>query len=369
MDAAFALTTATLGLALVGALLPRLNKFTHGSQSVRPARRRRRRARNLRLEHLEDRTVPATFVAANVSDLIADIDAANLSGEANTIALVAGTTFELDAVNNTTDGATGLPIIAANNNLTIIGNGDTIARSASSGTPAFRLLDVAPGATLVLSDMTLQGGLALGLNVAAEGGAVLNRGTVNMSGVIVQGNTAQTIPNGIFAGRCAGGGIYSSGLLTAEGCTIQNNQAVGANGNDGSNGGGDGGGAVGGGIAIVGGSATLTNLTVASNSAKGGNGGKGGHGKLSWYAPDGTGGSGLGGGIYVGPGIATLTGCTVKQNTAAGGNGSVNGESLGGGIYIAPSALVMLDGSTVSDTNHNHATTGGPDIYGSYILI
>jgi hypothetical protein len=33
-------------------------------------------------------------------------------------------------------GATGLPVIAANDNLTIIGNGDLIERSAAKGTPA-----------------------------------------------------------------------------------------------------------------------------------------------------------------------------------------------------------------------------------------
>lgn len=328
----------------------------------------------LLVEELAQRSLPSAFTAANVTELIADVNAANLAGGSNTIALVPGTTFLLDAVNNTTDGATGLPVIAANNDLTIMGNGNTISRSTSSGVPAFRLLDVAAGGILTLSDMMLQGGLALGLDVAAEGGAILNHGTLNMSGVTVQGNAAQTVPNGIFAGRCAGGGVYSSGFLSVEGCTIQNNHAVGANGNDNSTGGGDGGSAVGGGIAIAGGSATLTNLTVVSNSAKGGNGGKGGHGKLSNYAPGGTGGNGLGGGIYVGSGSATLTGCSVEQNTAAGGDGYDSGLGYfglgeGGGIYIGPNVLMFLDSSTISNTNHNHATTGGSNIYGSYTLI
>jgi hypothetical protein len=59
---------------------------------------------------------------------------------------VAGTAFTLTAVDNTTDGATGLPVIAANDTLTIVGNGDTIQRSTASGIPAFRLFDVASGA-------------------------------------------------------------------------------------------------------------------------------------------------------------------------------------------------------------------------------
>src|ERR1700756_3202171 len=86
----------------------------------------RRRGLRLTLEQLEDRTVPSNFTAASVSDLIADINAANLAGGSNTITLVAGQTFGLTAVNNTTDGATGLPVIAGNDRLSIAGNGGTI---------------------------------------------------------------------------------------------------------------------------------------------------------------------------------------------------------------------------------------------------
>jgi hypothetical protein len=95
------------------------------------------------LEQLEDRTVPSNFSAATVSDLIADIHAANQAGGSNTITLVAGNTFQLTAVDNTTDGPTGLPVIAANDNLSIVGSGDTI-----DGGHVARLFDVAGGASL-----------------------------------------------------------------------------------------------------------------------------------------------------------------------------------------------------------------------------
>src|SRR5262249_17474621 len=78
----------------------------------------------LHMLSLEDRTVPNNYTAAGVSDLIADVNAANASGGANTITLVAGTTFTLAAVNNTTDGPTGLPVVQANDSLTIVGSGD-----------------------------------------------------------------------------------------------------------------------------------------------------------------------------------------------------------------------------------------------------
>src|SRR2546423_3982524 len=111
-----------------------------------------------RFELLEDRTLPSSYTAATTSALIADIRAANKAGGTNTITLAANTTFDLTAVNNTTDGANGLPVISGKkgaDNLTIIGNGDTIERSTAAGTPAFRLFDVATGNTLTLQNMTL----------------------------------------------------------------------------------------------------------------------------------------------------------------------------------------------------------------------
>src|SRR5262249_30426934 len=132
-----------------------LARTTRGTRPARP-----RRGLRLALEQLEDRTVPSTFTAVSVSDLIADINAANPARGAHTIALAAGTPFPLTAVNNTPDGPTGLPVIAANDNLTLAGNGGIIQRSTGGSTPAFRLLDVAAGAALTLNNLTLQGGLA-----------------------------------------------------------------------------------------------------------------------------------------------------------------------------------------------------------------
>src|SRR5271165_6566116 len=167
--------------------LNKLPKYSLGGPpNYRPVRSQapRRRHSRLRLEQLEDRLVLSTFNAATVSDLIADIKAANKAGGANTINLTAPTTapYILAAVDNTTDGATGLPVIAAKDNLIIVGNGDTVARSTATGTPAFRLFDVASGASLALQNLTLQGGLAFGPGVSAEGGAIYNQGTLDLSG-------------------------------------------------------------------------------------------------------------------------------------------------------------------------------------------
>src|SRR5262249_12391815 len=145
------------------------------------------------------------------------------------------------ALYNTTGSATGLPVIAAGDNLTIVGNLDTMERSTAVGTPAFRLFEVAAGASLALTDLTLQGGLVYG----------------------------------------SGGAIYSQGGLDLTRVTVQNNLALGTHGGNSFDGfGGRGGDALGGGVYIGGGTALLTGVTLSGNTAQGGDGGDGGVGWL-----------------------------------------------------------------------------------------
>jgi hypothetical protein len=381
------------------------------------------------LEALEDRALPSTYYAATASDLIADINAANTAGGANTIVLTAPTTspYVLTAVNNTTDGATGLPVISggskkvAADNLTIVGNGDTIERSTASGTPAFRLFDVAGGGTLTLQNVTLANGLAYGSGVSAEGGAIYNQGTTVLSGVTVQNNTAEGYP-GLTATKknpappgsdAAGGGIWSSGSLTLENSTVvQGNSALGGR----SDSSGPGGNAFGGGIYVAGGTANITGTTFSFNKAQGGMGGGLGS----------NGGSAYGGAVYVAGGTVTLSGDTLGQppsdtnngfpanNTAqagapypggggvwgngnggalyvAGGNATLTNDSvisnladgwdvgLGsytGGIFIASGATVSLDSFTVNNTHNNSTYSEGSggvygyaQIVGTYTLL
>jgi hypothetical protein len=384
----------------------------------------------LHVEALEDRTLPSSYTAANVSDLIADINAANLAGGSNTIALVAGTTFALTAVNNTTDGATGVPQIAANDNLTILGNGATIARGTAGGTPAFRLFDVASGASLSLQSLTLEGGLASSAAAAALGGAIYNQGALTLSGATVKGNVAQGADAAWLGNNgqpAEGGAIYSSGALTLDGNTmIQNNQALGGQGGPGGSrtAPGLGGDARGGGVYVGGGSATLSSVTLSGNIAKGGvggdpgsrggsalggglylatgtatlsgsslsgntaQGGAGGAGAAAvpggpWTfpspaGPGGPGGDGLGGGLYAAGGSITLANDSVTNNTAQGGNGGSGGAGHpkgangspglgeGGGLYIDTAAVAYLDLYTQSNVKKNHASTSYTDIDGPY---
>jgi hypothetical protein len=392
-----------------------LGQFAAAPRKTPPRRRPARH--HPRLEVLDDRTLPSSYTAGTVADLVADINAANTAGGSNTITLVAGTTFTLTAVDNTTNGATGLPVIAANDALTIVGNGDTIQRSTVSGTPAFRLFDVASGASLTLGSLTVQNGLAQGNGVAAEGGALLNQGSLTLNGVTLQNNVAQgqlqyPIVNGQGNGSAAGGGIYSSGALTLNGVTVQNNTAQGDSDSSAAGGGiyssgplsvqsstiqnnralggaglpppivdsrGDpGAAAFGGGLYISGGIVTLTGVTLSSNTAQGGTGGMGGCG--TGFEIGSPGGNGLGGGLYAAGGTIDLHNVTVTGNTAAGGAGGQEGSCFksshklngspgwgeGGGLYIDTAAAVCLDAFTQNHVQKNHASTSDPQIYGTY---
>src|SRR5262249_5430757 len=205
---------------------------------------------------------------------------ANQASGTNTITLTAPITspYVLTTVDNSADGPTGLPVLSsggkkvAANNLTIIGNGDTIERSTASGTPDFRLFDVASGASLTLENLTLQNGLAFGSGSSAEGGAIYNQGNLILSAVTVQNDLAQSSPGSsgcplrecelrpIPGGPAAGGGVWSGSSLTLEnGTLVHNNQAIGGTGAMASQffTGSAGGDAFGGGLYISGGTANL----------------------------------------------------------------------------------------------------------------
>ena len=169
------------------------------------------------IERLESRKLFASFTAASVADLIADISAANAAGGSNTISLAAGSTFKLTDINS----ATGLPAIAAGDELTIIGNGDIIQRSTTKGTPAFGLIEVKAGGSLTLINLTLSRGLAY-----SAGGAIRSAGVLSLSGVTIQNCIAQ----GSLGFGASGGAIFSTGALAISDSTIQNNQALGGNG-------------------------------------------------------------------------------------------------------------------------------------------
>ena len=84
-------------------------------------------------------------------------------------------------MDNTTDGAQWAAGHRGHNNLTIKGNGDTIARSTASGTPAFRLFDVAAGASLTLTNLTLAKGCLVGGPAGCLGGGIYTSGSLTLT--------------------------------------------------------------------------------------------------------------------------------------------------------------------------------------------
>src|SRR5579884_1835279 len=257
--------------------------FDRKPRTVRKAPARRRPA----VEALEDRTLLSPVVATTTSQLIGDIVAANNGTGPTTIQLQAADAtngFDFTAAYNSTQSA--LPQITAS--ITIEGTSgftNIIQRSTATGTPAFRLFDVASGGSLNMQNLTLEGGLAQGTGTAADGGAVYSSGTLTLSGVTVQSNRA----------------MGSAGANATQ---------LGASGGTGAS-------AYGGGVYVNGGAVTLTHDTFSGNTALGGGGGNGAAGVAGVagvnFGIGGTGGGGGGGGVgsggalYAAAGIVTLS--------------------------------------------------------------
>jgi hypothetical protein len=362
---------------------------------------RRKKARRF-LEHLEDRAVLSSYTAPTVSALIADIQAANAAGGANTISLTAATTSPYRLLS-------ALPEIAATDNLTIVGNSDNTIEAGKEGS----MIAVARGATLTLDNLQVRGFT----NLDGTGGAIYSQGALTLSAVTVSSNESGWALREGSQGQ--GGAIWSSGSLTMENGTLfEKNTAIGGEGLGPAGGGiygpGPPGNAYGGAVYIAGGTANISDTTFEANIAEGGlntgaatgTGGAGFGGAVyvaggqvvisttnidgnqAVTGADGTGGvsygaglyvaggtvqiasctvdsntasesatAGYGGGLYVAAGTVTLTNCTVQSNTAA----------YGGGIYIASMAMVSIDPFTVAHVVNNTASTD-PNIDGTYIL-
>ena len=283
------------------------------------------------------------------SDLI---NAANAAGGSNTITLTAPTTspYVLTAVDNTTNGPTGLPVISgggkkvAADNLTIIGNGDTIERNTASGTPAFRLFEVASGASLTTENVTVQNGLAVVItpnSFDASGGAFFNLGTLTVSGCTLSSNSAGTPDQA--SGDGGGIGNLGGGKLTVTGCTLSGNFAA----------------VDGGGIFNEAGSnATVQSTTLSGNSAGADDGGGiNNQGTMTVSGCTLTGNSASnGGGIANEDGVLTVSGCTLSGNSAIDGGGIFNFDGASGGNV----GSVTVQSSTLSG---NVASSQGGGIY------
>ncbi|MCH8061585.1 MAG: hypothetical protein IH861_03680 [Chloroflexi bacterium] len=270
----------------------------------------------------------------DVAGLIAAINSANGNGQADVINLAAGGTYTLMVIDNVTEGNNGLPSFTSE--ITINGNGATILRSNTAGTPDFRFFHVAGGGTLRLDHLTVRNGAATGGTVLApegRGGALFNRGIVELTNVSVMDNLVSNDGGGIFnnaggtltvtdsavddnsAGE-SGGGIDSRGDTTVIGSSISDNSAATLIARPG-----------GGLFNGEGGTMSITDSTISGNSATNA------------------------GGIANGNGTITLNDSTVNDNTATdSGGGIVNASG------VAATATMTISDSTI---NGNTAVFGG----------
>ena len=166
----------------------------------------------------------------------------------------------------------GKELLISEKEVTIVGEGETIAVAGKKS----RVVSVASGAALTLTDLTLEGGQA------TQGGAILNKGTLVLREDALSGNEA---PAGLGT---SGGAIENEAGagLTVLDSTIAKNKA-------------DEGGAI-----DSQGTLAILNSTVTQNAAS------------------------SGGGLFVsGAGAATIADATIAGNTATGEGGNVDFES------------------------------------------
>jgi CSLREA domain-containing protein len=313
-----------------------------------------------------------------------------------------------------TDNSWGeLSVAASAQNLTIegAGPGQTVIDACKLGD---RALEIMPGASVTLKDLTITNGHAQdgsdgsagvadgseggAADPGADGGAILSEGTLTLSDTTVTDSHAgnggiggQGGPlggsGGLGGDGGSGGGIASTGTLTLSATTISDNSAGnggsggeatagstadaqsgnGGSGNNGGNGGA--GGAIANGIGTL----TMAASTITANTS--GSGGAGTPGQ-NGAASQGNGGNGGDGGFGGnGAGISSTGSMLVSASLQASNDtiaGNIAGNGGGGGNPGGAASDIFQDGRGGTGGNggfgggvvnllHSTAQTGQPD--------
>jgi uncharacterized delta-60 repeat protein/CSLREA domain-containing protein len=240
----------------------------------------------------------------------------------------------------------------------------SVVRSSADGTPNFRIVTVASGATVNISGVTIAGG-SLSISGAQVGGNVFNNGTLTLNNCAVSGGAAAPSVG-------TGGGIFNNAgaTLTLNNSSVSGNSAVGGAGilNSGtlsivnSNLTGNVAGVSGGGAIYNNGPLTLTNSTISGNFGGGGGAGIFNSSSGNVTMTDSTvsanfGASSGGGGIFNG-GTFTVSNATVSGNQS---------PTLAGGIYNGAGALTLTNVTVTnnrSDSNNSGGELGGGIFHG-----
>jgi hypothetical protein len=320
-----------------------------------PAKHASRSSRRLpQLEALEDRTVLSTLTVTSAADdgsvgTLRAVLASALNGDTirfanqligQTITLVQGQLVVTQSVNIAGPGAANLAI---------------------SGNAASRIFDVASGAVVAISGLTLTQGLA------TDGAAILNSGSLTLSKDVLHGNVAQGASGGGLFGDSGGrGGAVENqpgASLEVSYCGLTGNQAIG---------GPNGGNAFGGGIYNEAGTAVIDRSTFTSNVAVAADGGTVG---VAATLPNGSSvlllGVAAGGGVWNDGGSVTVTSSSLNTNVDEGGSdgndsgsaaafslvGTATGGAIGSGAFFTTATpSVAIAGSTLN-TNRSQGGT------------
>jgi hypothetical protein len=332
-----------------------------------------------RLDVLEDRTLPSTLTVLNLSDTGVAGDG-SLRGEI--AAAQWGDTINFNPGLSGTITLSGSELFL-NKNLTITGPG--ASQIGISGNNAVRILEVASGATVSVTGLTIENGSFRTFGPAGAG--IANEGTLTLTNCSVANNRA----NGLESAW--GGGIVNKGSLTIQNSLVMGNVCATTGGGGGgaidnystlaivnstlsnNNGGGGEGGAI---LNETGATATITSSTLSGNKGTS-SGGISNYGTMTIDSSTLSGNtSGFSAGGIYNAGTLTLSDSTIAANSAySGGGGILNGGTLtinnstiagnanslgsfGGGIYNG-GALNMQNTILAGNTD----TGGAPDLYGS----
>jgi hypothetical protein len=236
---------------------------------------------------------------------------ANGSAGDDTIVLAADQTYTLTRQGFGEDkSATGdLDILRGGGKLTILASTVSGATATINGGGIDRVFHVNSGANLTLRNLTVKGGKTIfssfdGRSVGYGGGILNKEGTLNLSNIIITGNTASY-----------GGGISNSyGTMNIANSTISSNSAYSGGGGGGDNNG----------------TMNIANSTISSNSA-----------------------SGNGGGVNNYAGTMNIANTTITGNTGTAGSGLFNNgyKSFYGGPVMY--ATVSISNSIIAQNYKN----------------
>jgi uncharacterized repeat protein (TIGR01451 family) len=266
-----------------------------------------------------DCTLGEAIEAANANAAV-DGCTAGSSPVADTIMLPAGTyILTTPGFSHPFFGDTGLPGITTDVVIQGAGADTTIIERSSTALANFRLMVVAnqSGGSVVLNDLTMRGGMLAAQGAAGQGGALYTGGRpATLNRVVFDDNRA-----------VAGGAVVTSdqgGVLVANDCTFNKNQATGAGG------------------AIVSGQITISHGSFTSNSAVNGGAlyyvqGGGANFNISDSTFTNNQAAGGFGGAIQFSGVATIT------RSLFSGNSALSSGALGGALVGNDCTLNLSD--------------------------